>query len=114
MGYTRIPLDKFTETFSTATGTTISRIADRAQLTVNQELSSVALGGQIISVSDEFFAEAFNLLLVEVSAIRSICSSNSYLCSPPRVSKANLDLMALCSVDGKLEGIILATIGEQK
>ncbi|KAF9060654.1 galactose-binding domain-like protein [Rhodocollybia butyracea] len=28
------------------------------------ELSSVALGGRVLSVSDEFFAEAFNLLLV--------------------------------------------------
>ncbi len=31
------------------------------------ELSSVALGGRIVAVSDEFFAEAFHLLLVEVS-----------------------------------------------
>lgn len=31
------------------------------------ELSSVALGGSVVSVSDEFFADAFNLLLVEVS-----------------------------------------------
>ena len=30
------------------------------------ELSSVALGGTVTSVSDEFFAEAFHLLLVEV------------------------------------------------
>ncbi|OSD06855.1 allantoicase [Trametes coccinea BRFM310] len=48
MTYTPIPLDKFKETFST-----------------DIELSSVALGGQIVSVSDEFFAEAFHLLLVE-------------------------------------------------
>ncbi|CDO76539.1 hypothetical protein BN946_scf184769.g3 [Trametes cinnabarina] len=48
MPYAQIPLDKFKETFST-----------------NIELSSVALGGQVISVSDEFFAEAFHLLLVE-------------------------------------------------
>jgi len=33
------------------------------------ELSSVALGGRIVAVSDEFFAEAFHLLLVEVSSI---------------------------------------------
>lgn len=31
----------------------------------------MALGGQIVSVSDEFFAEAFHLLLVEVSWVRS-------------------------------------------
>jgi allantoicase len=30
------------------------------------ELSSVALGGRIVAVSDEFFVEAFHLLLVEV------------------------------------------------
>lgn len=33
------------------------------------ELSSVALGGRIVAVSDEFFAEAFHLLLVEVDMI---------------------------------------------
>ncbi|CCM01502.1 uncharacterized protein FIBRA_03556 [Fibroporia radiculosa] len=48
MTFERVPLDCFPETFSTAI-----------------ELSSVALGGSIISVSDEFFAEAFHLLLVE-------------------------------------------------
>ena len=31
------------------------------------EVSSVALGGKIVSFSDEFFAEASNLLKVEVS-----------------------------------------------
>lgn len=35
------------------------------------ELSSVALGGKIVKVSDEFFAEAFHLLLVEVSRSRA-------------------------------------------
>ncbi|EAU91039.2 allantoicase [Coprinopsis cinerea okayama7 len=45
-----IPLDHFKETFSTCT-----------------ELSSTAIGGRIVSVSDEFFAEAFNLLKVEPS-----------------------------------------------
>ncbi|KAF7790336.1 hypothetical protein EIP86_001291 [Pleurotus ostreatoroseus] len=48
MSFERIPLDKFKDTFSTAI-----------------ELSSVALGGAICSVSDEFFAEAHHLLLVE-------------------------------------------------
>jgi hypothetical protein len=33
-----------------------------------EELSIVALGGKIVSVSDEFFAEAFHLILVEVSS----------------------------------------------
>ena len=35
--------------------------------TLISEISSVALGGKIIAVSDEFFAEAENLLKVEVS-----------------------------------------------
>ncbi|PCH43791.1 allantoicase [Wolfiporia cocos MD-104 SS10] len=48
MSYERIPLEQFPGTFSTAI-----------------ELSSVALGGSVISFSDEFFAEAFHLLLVE-------------------------------------------------
>ncbi|EGN99682.1 hypothetical protein SERLA73DRAFT_88261 [Serpula lacrymans var. lacrymans S7.3] len=46
--YEAIPLQEFSSYFSAAT-----------------ELSSVALGGKIVSVSDEFFAKAFNLLLVE-------------------------------------------------
>ncbi|OCH95129.1 allantoicase [Obba rivulosa] len=43
-----IPLDQYIETFSTAI-----------------ELSSVALGARVVDVSDEFFAEAHHLLLVE-------------------------------------------------
>lgn len=37
----------------------------------NPELSSVALGGKVVKVSDEFFAEAFHLLEVEVSSTAS-------------------------------------------
>ncbi|KAH0827389.1 galactose-binding domain-like protein [Lanmaoa asiatica] len=48
MSYQCIPLDAFATTFGQAI-----------------ELSSVALGGKIISVSDEFFAAAFHLLLIE-------------------------------------------------
>ncbi|KAJ6594094.1 allantoicase [Mycena capillaripes] len=48
MAIRRVPLDAFMEEFP---GTT--------------ELSSVALGGRVVSVSDDFFAEAFHLLLVE-------------------------------------------------
>jgi len=32
-----------------------------------KELSRIALGGKIVSVSDEFFAEASHLILVEAS-----------------------------------------------
>ncbi|KAK7687174.1 hypothetical protein QCA50_009678 [Cerrena zonata] len=48
MSYTQVPLENFAEEFATTI-----------------ELSSAALGGSIVSVSDEFFAEAFHLLLVE-------------------------------------------------
>ncbi|KAF8550900.1 Allantoicase [Imleria badia] len=48
MSYQRIPLDAFAVTFGQTT-----------------ELSSVTLGGKIVNVSDEFFAAAFHLLLVE-------------------------------------------------
>jgi len=34
---------------------------------MHSELSSVALSGSIVKVSDEFFAEASNLLKVEVN-----------------------------------------------
>ncbi|KAJ7859725.1 allantoicase [Mycena leptocephala] len=48
MAIRQVPLDAFAEEFSATT-----------------ELSSVALGGRVLSVSDDFFAEAFHLLLVE-------------------------------------------------
>ncbi|KIY44484.1 Allantoicase [Fistulina hepatica ATCC 64428] len=48
MAYEPIALDKFVGVFGNST-----------------ELSSVALGGQVLSVSDDFFASAHNLLLVE-------------------------------------------------
>ncbi|PPR05855.1 hypothetical protein CVT26_010135 [Gymnopilus dilepis] len=50
MSCQRVPLQDFEEKFSAFT-----------------ELSSVALGGRIVAVSDEFFAEAFHLLLVEAA-----------------------------------------------
>lgn len=48
MSFQHVKLETFSETFSDAT-----------------ELSSVAIGGQIVAFSDEFFAEAFHLLLSE-------------------------------------------------
>ncbi|TFY80894.1 hypothetical protein EWM64_g3118 [Hericium alpestre] len=48
MAFKRADLEQFSSVFGAAT-----------------ELSSVAIGGKIIEVSDEFFAEAFHLLLVE-------------------------------------------------
>ncbi|KAJ9095246.1 hypothetical protein QFC21_005612 [Naganishia friedmannii] len=50
--YTPIPLDQFQQEFKDT----------------STEVSSVALGGRIVSFSDEFFAEATNLLKVEPSA----------------------------------------------
>ncbi|KAI0775697.1 allantoicase [Trametes elegans] len=47
MTHSQVPLDSFGDAFATTI-----------------ELSSVALGGNVVSVSDEFFAEAFHLLLV--------------------------------------------------
>ncbi|KDN46227.1 hypothetical protein RSAG8_04454, partial [Rhizoctonia solani AG-8 WAC10335] len=49
MSYERIPLDKFQDVFGTE----------------STEISSVALGGRAVRWSDEFFAEASNLLKVE-------------------------------------------------
>ncbi|KAF5351866.1 hypothetical protein D9756_007571 [Leucocoprinus leucothites] len=48
MSFETVLLDKFSDVFAATT-----------------ELSSVALGGRVVAVSDEFFAEAFHLLLVE-------------------------------------------------
>ncbi|KAG5353507.1 hypothetical protein C0989_006321 [Termitomyces sp. Mn162] len=53
MSYRRIPLDQYSDIFSATTG--------------DAELSSEIIGGQIVSVSDEFFAEAFHLLLQETT-----------------------------------------------
>lgn len=54
--YTSIPLDQFQQEFKDT----------------STEVSSVALGGRIVSFSDEFFAEAVNLLKVEVSHTRLV------------------------------------------
>jgi len=51
MSYERIPLDQFQEVFGA----------------ISTEISSVALGGRAVRWSDEFFAEASNLLKVEPS-----------------------------------------------
>ncbi|KIK80872.1 hypothetical protein PAXRUDRAFT_214916 [Paxillus rubicundulus Ve08.2h10] len=48
MSHHKVPLETFPETFGSTT-----------------ELSSVALGGKVVKVSDEFFAAAYHLLLVE-------------------------------------------------
>lgn len=50
MEFQQIPLEQFNESLSLAT-----------------ELSSIAIGGRVVECSDEFFAEAINLLQVEPS-----------------------------------------------
>ncbi|KAG8213580.1 galactose-binding domain-like protein [Butyriboletus roseoflavus] len=75
MSYQRVLLDAFPTTFGQATGesravslsrpTLLSLISFLFYFICLSELSSVALGGKIINVSDEFFAAAFHLLLVE-------------------------------------------------
>lgn len=52
--YTQVPLEDFQKEFKDT----------------STEVSSVALGGRIVSFSDEFFAEAENLLKVEVGLPR--------------------------------------------
>jgi hypothetical protein len=75
--YEAIPLERFQEVFKdTSTGQSefvVFRIPQTQanvslySLRNDAEVSSVALGGKIVSFSDEFFAEASNLLKVEVS-----------------------------------------------
>lgn len=64
--FEQIPLEDFTKAFSSTIGAYVGLSKPERPLTSHLELSSVAIGGQVVSVSDEFFAEAFHLLLVEV------------------------------------------------
>lgn len=63
---TRRPLEKFKDELSLYTGSRSLCQYVLSLLTAPLELSSEALGATITSVSDEFFAEAFHLLKVEV------------------------------------------------
>jgi hypothetical protein len=67
--FTPVPLDHFDSVFGSLIGAPLPRplrlaAADPAY---PPELSSVALGGSITGVSDDFFADAINLLSVHVS-----------------------------------------------
>jgi allantoicase len=67
MSFQQISLDRFSGTFATFIGMYDRQYrCFKSKLMPYAELSSIALGGQIVSVSDDFFAEAFHLLLVEV------------------------------------------------
>lgn len=67
MSYQPIPLDAFADTFGNTTGELRPFHRQPFLKIALLELSSVALGGKIVNVSDEFFAAACHLLLVEVS-----------------------------------------------
>jgi hypothetical protein len=74
--YESIPLEQFQQVFKdTSTGelqlllSLVEPLSEIAHVRIiSLEVSSVALGGKIVSFSDEFFAEASNLLKVHVSS----------------------------------------------
>jgi hypothetical protein len=70
VSYEPVALDDFGREFLTSIGELTLRLCVRvsSEISRSAELSSVSLGGRVIDVSDDFFAEAFHLLLVEVSA----------------------------------------------
>jgi hypothetical protein len=69
MSYQSIPLDALATTFGQTTGERAAcpRPPFRSLAFIWLELSSVALGGEIVDVSDDLFCAASHLLLVEVS-----------------------------------------------
>jgi hypothetical protein len=69
MSYQRLALEEFAQLGSSATGQPTCPRLVGVELTLPVEISSVALGGKVTSVSDEFFAKAFHLLLVEASIL---------------------------------------------
>jgi allantoicase len=76
MAYESIPLEAFHESFKFNTGVYyICSLFNGPHTTV---LSSVALGAKVVKVSDEFFAEAFHLLKVEVSSMASVSLQNTF------------------------------------
>jgi allantoicase len=79
MAYESIPLEAFHETFKFNTGMCcICSLFDPQVTWLDLELSSVALGGKVVKVSDEFFAEAFHLLEVEVSPMANVNLQNAF------------------------------------
>lgn len=79
MAYQRLALDEFPKLRSSATGQSTAHPQCRYSRCPT-EISSTALGGKVTSVSDEFFAEAFHLLLVEASALLIFDLLDSPLC----------------------------------
>lgn len=66
-----VRLDEFDQTFGQTTGEVdgLVRVRSMALIALLSELSSVALGARVSSVSDDFFAEASNLITIEVSTL---------------------------------------------
>ncbi|ELU42524.1 allantoicase [Rhizoctonia solani AG-1 IA] len=97
MSYERIPLDQFQDVFG-ATST---------------EISSVALGGRAVRWSDEFFAEASNLLKVEVRTPfrRAIYKAFNISASPLCPTKAHSSLPVPFSMAGRPVVTTPVTIG---
>jgi allantoicase len=113
MSYQRIPLEDFEAAFAATTGDDQPFLVHRSLPHVSaSELSSVALGGKIISVSDEFFAKAYHLLLVEVRTSSFDISHSYYFNSPRPASKASSGPMVLYTAVGKADDITPVTIGE--
>jgi allantoicase len=67
MAYKVVPLEDFSKEFGSTIGQLSKIIIPSSTELAFTELSSVSIGGQVVHVSDEFFAEAYQLLLVEVS-----------------------------------------------
>jgi hypothetical protein len=67
MSSQQVPLEQFPQVFGTDIGIkhALPPSDFSPDIHLYLELSSVALGGRVVSVSDDFFAEAFHLLLVE-------------------------------------------------
>src|ERR1700733_14688428 len=102
---------------TTPTGKYSSSIFHSTCLLVLSDLSSASLGGSILSISDEFFAEAFHLLLTNVAATYYLASSSTHGSrflsrSLHKASKGNSVPMALFLMVGKLGDITLTLTGK--
>jgi hypothetical protein len=116
MSYIPIPLVDFTKSFASTIGTHFFfpfLLLLALILFDHKELSSVALSGRVLSVSDEFFAKAYQLLLVEVLAFFDSLLSSFIIChSLPRAIAANSAQTAQYTAVGKVDDTIQPTIGE--
>jgi hypothetical protein len=104
--------------FTTQTGKRARRhLSLSMSLLSLSELSSASLGASILSISDEFFAEAFHLLLTKVATRYYLVSFSTHGSrflsrSLRKASKGNLVPMALFMTDGKPVDITLTLTGK--